>query len=554
MTGSASFTITNSGGDMPQQSSYTVTNPAGGTLTSGNFQLAAGDSITIPVTGFNGDITLSGPDFAPVTVSTLCGVPVQPSPRPPSLTGTGVCLEAGGASFTVSNSGSAMTSAQTYTITDEDGNVLQSGTLQLGAGESITIPFSGPAGVITLTTGNLSITTDTVCAMAQTVACGDIDAVDASGFPIVDMTTCMPDVIAVERPPWTPISVGEAVCPDWLVYHTDMTGDWELFRLGELPSGVNADPNLSRGFGERVFDVMPSTSPDRAWVAFTSNRDGNWEIYISAVEEDAIRRITYNTTAVDTDPMWSPTGERIVYESNRDGNWELYVFDLETGVETRLTDHEANDVNAFWSYDGRKIVFQSDRDGFWQIYELDLDTLETRLLSDGLGDDHGPQYTRDGRTIVFQSYRDGDNSTLYMMDADGGNVRRISDPEGNAVNPALSPDDRLIAYNSNLDGDDDIYIYDIETGMTRLLTNNDIPDYAPTWWCDAPVVVFTSDITEDPNLFDAPALPIDDDPILVERDAGQLTFASASDRYPQNTPPEESASRQESFPSPVKNK
>jgi Tol biopolymer transport system component len=368
------------------------------------------------------------------------------------------------------------------------------------------------------------------------------------------MSECQRDSTELARPAWQPVQVAGAVCPDWLVYHTNMTGDWELFRLGDLPDRVQADPNLSRGVGERVFDVMPSTSPEKKWVVFTSNRDSNWEIYISAVEEDNIRRVTYNTTAIDIDPVWSPVGNQIVYESNRDGNWELYLFDVGTGVETRLTNSEGNDVNAAWSFDGEKIAYQSDREGFWQIYELNIATLETSLLSDGIGDDLEPQFTPNGEAIVFRSYRDGENSVIYKMDADGSGVIRLSDPAGDALNASVSPDSRLVAYQSNLDGDSDVYIYEMVNERTRLLTDNVIEDYAPTWWCNSDVVVFTSDVTDDPNLFDTPALPIDAPPILVETEANQLTTDPNFDQYPESVPAEENASREQGFPSPVKNK
>lgn len=384
--------------------------------------------------------------------------------------------------------------------------------------------------------------------------CGEVSEMGDNGFPVIDMTACVPDTTPVEREAWTPVSIGEAVCPDWLVYHTNMTGDWEIFRLGELPDGIEADPNLSRGVGSRVYDLMPSRSPDQNWITFTSNRDGNWEVYISAVTEDFIQRVTYNTSAVDLDPVWSPTDGRIIYESNRDGNWNLYLFNVADGTETRLTDSTGNDINAAWSYDGTKIVFQSDRDGFWQIYELDLATLEERLLSDGIGDDHAPQYSRDDSQIAFRSFRDGDNSTLYVMSADGSNVTRISDAAGYATNHAWSPDSSLIAYQSNLDGDNDIYVYDMAAQTTRLVTDNSEEDYAPTWVCDAPMLVFTSDVTDDPNLFSTSALPIDAAAINVAAEASQLTFDPESDQYPLDSPSEENASRQESFPSSVKNK
>jgi Tol biopolymer transport system component len=140
------------------------------------------------------------------------------------------------------------------------------------------------------------------------------------------------------------------------------------------------------------------------------------------------------------------------------------------------------------------------------------------------------------------------------MTADGGQVTRISDPAGNALNQSWSPDDQLISYQSNMDGDDDIYVYDAQTGNTRKMTENTIDDYAPTWVCDAPMIVFTSNITDDPNLFEAPALPMEAPGIDVMRQAEQLTFVPEADQFPLDSPAEENASRQDSLPSPVKNR
>jgi TolB protein len=333
-----------------------------------------------------------------------------------------------------------------------------------------------------------------------------------------------------------------------------MTGDWEIFRLGEVPQAPEADPNLSRGVGVRVFDVMPSRSPDFGWIAFTSNRDGNWEIYISSITDDEIRRVTHNTQAIDLDPVWSPMGDAIIYESQRGDNWDLYLFDLNTGEERQLTFSQGNDVNAFWAHNGSRIVYQSDRDGFWQVYELNVTTLVERLLSDGVGDDHAPEYSNDDQHIAFRSYRDGNNSVVYSMDADGANVTRISDPAGNALNHSWAPDDQLIGYESNMDGDDDIYVYDLGTETTRKVTENETDEYAPTWVCGAPVLVFTSNVTEDSNLFQASALPIEAASIDVMGEAQQITFDPESDQFPLDSPSEENASRSNSLPSPVKNR
>lgn len=539
VAGGVTFNIRNTGAGVLPAGTYQVTGP-NGQIASGPYgPLNPGQSVDITIDGpVAGTYTLSaaGQTF---TFTDTCGEPL--------VTLVGQCNVAGGIIFTISASGTGSIPGGSYQVTGPDGQVTSGQYGPLNAGESTTVTIAGPvAGTYTITAAGQTYTFTDTC--EEQYVCGeDLEAPptgNGPGFPIIDLEICGPDNSQLERAEWTPVEIGGAVCPDWLVYHTNITGDWEIFRLGELPGNPDADVNLSKGVGFRVSDVAPSRSPDGGWITFASTRDGNWEVYVGTTDGEFQQRVTYNETAIDVDPVWSPTGSSIAFESGRDGNWNLYIVDVATGVERQLTDHPANDINPFWSADGTKIVFQSDRDGLWQIYELDVATLETRRISDGSGDDHDPQYSFDMTKIAFRSYRDGENSVIYVMDVDGSNVTQISDPAGDATNHAWSEDDALLAYQSNLDGDKDIYVHEFETELTRLLTDNTIDDYAPTWLCAAPTIVFTSDITGDSNIFSTNALPINAPAILVEEEANQMTFDPAADQYPQNTPPEENASRE----------
>ncbi|MEO8606576.1 MAG: SdrD B-like domain-containing protein [Chloroflexota bacterium] len=360
-----------------------------------------------------------------------------------------------------------------------------------------------------------------------------------------------PEITPTSQPgqPWTPVTACQTKCVNWQLYHTNETGDWEIFRLGNLDDRPAVSPNLSQGAG--ADDIAPTRSPNAEWIVFSSNRDGNWELYVAPTDGDSskTRRITHNTFAIDTDPVWGPNNY-VAFETTRDGNWELYLLDMTTGVETRLTDNPANDINAFWSPDGTKLLFQSDRSGKWQIYEIDLRTGSISGLSDGIANDVDPQYNNAGDKIVFRSYRDGDgqNSVIYTMDADGRNIQRVSDVKGDATSQSWSPDDSLIAYQSNLDGDLDIYVYDTRSGKTRKMTDNTVADYAPTWLCGTTQLIFTSDVSGNPDLFNAETLPIDAPAIKVETDAKQLTVDTAADIYPENSPTEENASLEGRLP------
>ena len=84
-------------------------------------------------------------------------------------------------------------------------------------------------------------------------------------------------------------------------------------------------------------------------IVFSSNRDGNWEIYIMNPDGTRQERLTYDR-AVDCEPVISPTGDRILFTSNRRGTRDLYLMDVDGrnvrplfGIKvTRLTNDGSN--------------------------------------------------------------------------------------------------------------------------------------------------------------------------------------------------------------------
>jgi Tol biopolymer transport system component len=86
-----------------------------------------------------------------------------------------------------------------------------------------------------------------------------------------------------------------------------------------------------------------------------------------AILDVASGRLTPLTSGGGTDdnlPKWSPNGTEIVFTSDRDGDYDLYTIRPDGTALRRLTNTPGNDAHAAWSPDGRWIAFSSARGGF----------------------------------------------------------------------------------------------------------------------------------------------------------------------------------------------
>ena len=110
---------------------------------------------------------------------------------------------------------------------------------------------------------------------------------------------------------------------------------------------------LTRLTDNEAGDMHPNWSPDGQRIAFQSDRDGDWEIYVMNSDGSGLTRLTDNEVAPVIMLSWSPDGRRIALISNQDGDWEIYVMNSDGSGLTRLTDNEVWDAYPSWSPESR---------------------------------------------------------------------------------------------------------------------------------------------------------------------------------------------------------
>src|SRR5947208_17082593 len=93
-----------------------------------------------------------------------------------------------------------------------------------------------------------------------------------------------------------------------------------------------------------------------------------------------IRQLT-NTQASNIRPSWSPDGKRIAFQSNRDGPYHIYVMDSDGSNVRQLTSGDADDRHPAWSPDGKLIAIDSGDQVTREIYVVDASSRQRTQIT-----------------------------------------------------------------------------------------------------------------------------------------------------------------------------
>jgi Tol biopolymer transport system component len=232
-------------------------------------------------------------------------------------------------------------------------------------------------------------------------------------------------------------------------------------------------------------------------IVFESNRSGRYEIYAMNDQGRDLEQVTDSMVSGaegSGSPEWSPDGHGVAFSSKRNGDWDLYL--LRDGAETNLTQAIGEDDKAAWSPDGAQLLFSSVRGGLrWaDIFLMDTDGSRVVDLTADSDDDREPVWSPSGDEIAYRSFRDG-NYDLYALDLASHAPRQLTKTNAPVWNasPAWSPDGKWIAFETNRDGNYEVYIMDNNGAQVRNVTNNPKDDKEPAWSPDGTQIAFSSD-------------------------------------------------------------
>ena len=295
-----------------------------------------------------------------------------------------------------------------------------------------------------------------------------------------------------------------------------------------------------------------------AQIAFQSERDGDFEIWVSNPDGSAPTKLTDNTV-LDADPVWSPDGTRIAFQ--RAGSCTLscrsiWMMNADGSGATALTGSTSGvaDSGPTWSPDGSTIAFASTRSGgVKHIYSVPASGGAATQLTSGADADWAPDWSPDGIGILFVSTRTG-SSQLFTMAPGGSGQTRVAltgttpsalvgepswSPDGNrivfrgasdlyaaptevfvahadgsATSLAYAPEDATFVYTPVFSPDGsklviandtavaatgfEIEVVDLSTGLATTIASSAADDLNPSWGTNTAVLVAASVVTPEP--------------------------------------------------------
>ena len=226
--------------------------------------------------------------------------------------------------------------------------------------------------------------------------------------------------------------------------------------LADIWTADEDGKNITRITANKARDVYPRFSPDGKSIAFSSDRNGNFDVFIVPSQGGNVKQLTFHSSD-DTVLGWTPDSRAVLFASSRGDDFmgKLYTVSIDGGMERNAGADMG--VNASYSPDGKKLAINRKGQVYWRKYYrgsmqtdvtvMDIASKKFTDLTDFDGLDSWPMWSTDG-FIYFVSDREGNGLTnIWRIPEAGGKADRVTSfKTGDVRFPAISADGKVIVF------------------------------------------------------------------------------------------------------------
>jgi len=248
-------------------------------------------------------------------------------------------------------------------------------------------------------------------------------------------------------------------------------------------SAVAASP-LRQLTNSTATNVRPAWSADGRSIAFQSNRDGPYHIFVMSSDGSNLRQLTSGDDQDDRHPAWSPDGKLIAVDSGDQLKREIWLIDVATKNRTQVTTLGMTAQFPSFSPDGRKIAFFNYSRGTMDLWTVGIDGSNAVAVTKQLATEannqctfacHAARWSPDGSRIALS---DGDNARVLLMESLASGSPTVISPDGEKSHfPLFLADGRIVYVSEHVTLDQsytDLWIVDPNntlTARTQLADN-----------------------------------------------------------------------------------
>lgn len=205
--------------------------------------------------------------------------------------------------------------------------------------------------------------------------------------------------------------------------------------------------------------------PQQAGRSYEWSFDPDYDIFLTDLRGQILKQLT-SERSYDAEATFSPSGNHIVFTSNREGDLEIYSMKRDGSEVVRLTNLPGYDGGAFYSPDETQIIFRGARGEDYralQLFVMNADGSKVRRLTHFRGTSFAPYWHPSGKKVIFCSnHQDFRNFDLFLMDLATGAVEQVTSHPAFDGFPVFSPDGKYLVFASNraaaAEGDTHLFI------------------------------------------------------------------------------------------------
>jgi TolB protein len=205
-----------------------------------------------------------------------------------------------------------------------------------------------------------------------------------------------------------------------VLFSSNLNGNFEIYEL------ILATNQLTRLGG--AVGIAPEISPDNRSLVLTRSYGGGIDA-IWAMDRYGLSQ--HELHSPGWDPSWSPDGQRILFATQVGAKAQLAIVNADGSGFQILTDLPALRGRSDWSADGLHIITYSGPAWNRELFIMNADGSGLHQIGPAGGDSQGPSFSPDGQwvtfTAYFNHYRDANGCEIYIMRIDGSNLTRLTD-------------------------------------------------------------------------------------------------------------------------------